>query len=142
MQLGILGMPMVGKTTIFELLTENSGKASVPGKTNTAMASIPDYRVDKLADYYKPKKTTYAQLEIVDIPGLITGGEKSTTIFLEAVRQADALLLVIRAFTDGQIDSINPVKDIEILNYELLLADLDLIEKRIQRIDESKRKNN
>ncbi len=140
MQLGILGMPMVGKTTIFELLTENSGKASVPGKTNTAMASIPDYRVDKLSDYYKPKKTTYAQLEIVDIPGLITGGEKSTTIFLEAVRQADALLLVIRAFTDGQIDSINPVSDIETLNYELLLADLDLIEKRIQRIDEGKKK--
>ncbi len=140
MQLGILGMPMVGKTTIFELLTENTGKATVAGKTNTAMARIPDYRVDKLSDYYKPKKTTYAQLEIVDIPGLIPGGEKSTVVFLEAVRQADALLLVIRAFSDGQGDRINPVGDIETLNYELLLADLDLIEKRLQRINQSKKK--
>ncbi len=140
MQLGILGMTMVGKTTIFELLTENTGKTTVAGKTNTAMARIPDYRVDKLADYYKPKKTTYAQLEIVDIPGLVAGGEKSTAVFLEAVRQADALLMVIRAFSDGQADSINPVGDIENLNYELLLADLDLIEKRMRRIDESKKK--
>lgn len=140
MQLGILGMPMVGKTTIFELLTENTGKAPVTGKTNTAMARIPDYRVEKLSEYYKPKKTTYAQLEIVDIPGLVPGGEKATTVFLEAVRQADALLLVIRAFSDGQADGINPVSDIETLNYELLLADLDLIEKRLQRINQSKKR--
>lgn len=140
MQLGILGMPMVGKTTIFELLTENTGKATVTGKTNTAMARVPDYRVEKLSEYYKPKKTTYAQLEIVDIPGLVPGGEKATTVFLEAVRQADALLLVIRAFSDGQADGINPVSDIETLNYELLLADLDLIEKRLQRINQSKKR--
>ncbi len=140
MQLGILGMPMVGKSTIFELLTENTGKAAVTGKTNTAMARIPDYRVEKLSDYYKPKKTTYAQLEIVDIPGLVPGGEKATAVFLEAVRQADALLLVIKAFSDEQSDRIDPVGDIETLNYELLLADLDLIERRIQRIDESKKR--
>ncbi len=140
MQLGILGMPMVGKTTIFELLTENTGKATVTGKTNTAMARVPDYRVEKLSEYYKPKKTTYAQLEIVDIPGLVPGGEKATTVFLEAVRQADALLLVIKAFSDGQAGGINPVGDIETLNYELLLADLDLIEKRLQRINQSKKR--
>ncbi|KUG04402.1 gtp-binding and nucleic acid-binding protein ychf [hydrocarbon metagenome] len=140
MQLGILGMPMVGKTTIFELLTENIGKVTATGKTNTAMARIPDYRVDKLSDYYKPKKTTYAQLEIVDIPGLVPGGEKSTAVFLEAVRQADALLLVIRAFANGLSDQVDPVGDIETLNYELLLADLDLIEKRMKRIDQSKKR--
>jgi len=140
MQLGILGMPMVGKSTIFDLLTDNSGKGSVPGKSNTAMARIPDYRVDKLSEYYKPKKTTYAQLEVVDIPGLLPGGEKAAAVFLEAVRQADALLMVVKAFTDGPNDKVDPVSDIETLNYELLLADLDLIERRIKRIDDSKKK--
>lgn len=140
MQLGIVGMPMVGKSTIFELLTENTGKGSVPGKTNTAMARVPDYRVDRLSEYYKPKKTTYAQLEVVDIPGLVPGGEKSARVFLDAVRQADALLLVIKAFFNSPNDQVDPVGDIETLNYELLLADLDLIEKRIKRIDENKKK--
>lgn len=142
MQLGIIGMPMVGKTTIFELLTENKGRPNIAGKTNTAMARIPDYRVDRLAEYYKPKKTTYAQLEIVDIPGLIPGGEKASAVFLDAVRQADTLLLVVRLFENSLTgdDAVDPVGDIESINYELLLADLDLIEKRMQRIEESKKK--
>ncbi|NLO22432.1 MAG: redox-regulated ATPase YchF [Syntrophomonadaceae bacterium] len=140
MQLGIVGMPMVGKSTIFELLTENTGKGSVPGKANTAMARVPDYRIDRLSDYYKPKKTTYAQLEVVDIPGLVPGGEKAASVFLDAVRQADALLLVIKAFANSPNEQVDPVEDIETLNYELLLADLDLIEKRIKRIEENKKK--
>ncbi len=140
MQLGIVGMPMVGKSTIFDLLTENTGKESVPGKPNIAMARVPDYRVDRLSDYYKPKKTTYAQLEVVDIPGLVPGGEKAAAVFLDAVRQADALLLVIKAFTNSPNEEVDPVGDIETLNYELLLADLDLIEKRIKRINENKKK--
>jgi len=142
MQLGIIGMPMVGKTTIFELLTENKGKANIAGKTNTAMARIPDYRVERLSEYYKPKKTTYAQLEIVDIPGLIPGGEKASAVFLDAVRQADTLLMVVRLFKNSLAgdEAVDPVGDIETINYELLLADLDLIEKRMQRIVESKKK--
>jgi GTP-binding protein YchF len=141
MQIGIIGMPMVGKTTIFQLLTDTIGKTTAIGKANTAMARIPDYRVDRLSEYYHPKKTTYAQLEIVDIPGLMPGGEKSSAVFLDAVRQADALLMVVRAFDDGQGSTVNPVEDIETINYELLLADLDLIEKRIQRIDQNKKRN-
>jgi GTP-binding protein YchF len=140
MQLGIVGMPMVGKSTIFELLTENTSKGSVPGKSSSAMARVPDYRVDRLSEYYKPKKTTYAQLEVVDIPGLVPGGEKAARVFLDAVRQADALLMVIKAFTSSPNEEVDPVADIETLNYELLLADLDLIEKRIRRIDENKKK--
>lgn len=145
MQLGIIGMPLVGKTTIFELLTESKEKVLSSAKTNAGMARVPDARIDYLSEMFKPKKTTYAQLEIVDIPGLVPGAEKAAGVFLEAVRQADALLHVVRIFDDPSIPTlsgeINPIKDIETINYELLLADLDLIEKRIERINSNKKKN-
>ncbi|MEN6325944.1 MAG: redox-regulated ATPase YchF [Syntrophomonas sp.] len=145
MQLGIIGMPLVGKTTIYELLTESKEKVVSSAKTNTGMARVPDARIDYLSGMFKPKKTTYAQLEILDIPGLVPGAEKAAGVFLEAVRQADALLHVVRIFDDQSIPTlsgeINPIKDIETINYELLLADLDLIEKRIERINKNKKKN-
>lgn len=81
MQLGIVGMPMVGKSTIFELLTENTSKGSVPGKSSSAMARVPDYRVDRLSEYYKPKKTTYAQLEVVDILAWCQGRKSRQSVF-------------------------------------------------------------
>lgn len=143
MQLGIIGMPLVGKTTIFELLTES--KITTQGKNNIAMAKIPDQRIDRLSDMYHPKKTTYAQLEIVDIPGLVPGAEKGAAVFLDAVRRADALLHVVRVFDSDLVPSINntinPIGDIETIKYELLLADLDLVEKRIERINSSKKKS-
>ncbi|ABI68482.1 redox-regulated ATPase YchF [Syntrophomonas wolfei] len=145
MQLGIIGMPSVGKTTVFELLTESRDRVHSVGKTNVAMARIPDERIDYLSQLYKPKKTSYAQLEVVDIPGLIPGAEKAAVLFLDSVRKADALLHVVRVFEDSEVPSfnneINPVKDIETINYELLLADLDLIEKRMERINNNKKKN-
>lgn len=145
MQLGIIGMPSVGKTTIFELLTESKEKSLNSGKANLGMARVPDTRIDFLSDLFKPKKTTYAQMEIVDIPGLLPGAEKATAMFLDAVRKADALLHVVRVFDDKSVpsisDEINPLKDIETINYELLLADLDMIEKRIDRINSNKKKN-
>ena len=144
MQLGIIGLPMVGKTTIFELLTESRQKGGTANKANAAMARIPDERIDYLANLYKPKKTTYAQLEIVDIPGLAPGNVKAASVFLDAVRQADALLHVVRGFEDDQVpmvnDKIDPIGDIELINYELLLADLDVIDKRVERINAGKRK--
>jgi GTP-binding protein YchF len=144
MQLGIIGLPMVGKTTIFELLTEGRHKGGSASKANSAIARIPDYRIDYLSELYKPKKTTYAQLEVVDIPGLAPGNEKGASIFLDAVRQADALLHVVRVFEDELVpmvsEKIDPIEDIELISYELLLADLDLIDKRIQRINSGKRK--
>ena len=145
MQLGIIGMPSVGKTTIFELLTESRDRVHNVGKTNVAMARIPDERIDYLSQLYKPKKTSFAQLEVVDIPGLIPGAEKAAVLFLDSVRKADALLHVVRVFEDSEVPSfineINPLKDIETINYELLLADLDLIEKRMERINNNKKKN-
>lgn len=144
MQLGIIGLPMVGKTTIFELLTEGRHKGGGVNKANSAMARIPDYRIDFLSELYKPKKTTYAQLEVVDIPGLAPGNDKGASVFLDAVRQADALLHVVRVFEDDLVpmvnDKINPIEDIELISYELLLADLDLIDKRVERINSGKRK--
>lgn len=140
MQLGIIGLPMVGKTTLFELLTENSTNNS--GKANLAMAKIPDPRIDNLSRIYKPRKTVYAQMELVDIPGLSPGNEKGSRGFLDAVRKADALLHVVKVFSDPFNSSeINPINDIELVAYELLLADLDLIEKRIERINSNKKKN-
>ena len=144
MQLGIIGMPMVGKTTMFTLLTGSSDKGS-PGKTQTAIARIPDPRIDYLSGVFKPKKTTYAQLEVIDIPGLTPGGEKNAALFLDAVRRADALLHVVRLFDNESVpyiyDSIDPMRDIETINYELLLSDLDLIEKRIERINSNKKRS-
>ncbi|MEA1961242.1 MAG: redox-regulated ATPase YchF [Bacillota bacterium] len=144
MQLGIIGMPTVGKTTIFELLTNSKEKAANQGKTNTAIARIPDKRIDYLCSIYKPKKTAYAQLELVDIPGLMPGSEKGSIMFLDAVRKADALLHVVRAFDNDVApyiyDEIKPVRDIENIATELLIADMDLIEKRIERIHKSKKK--
>lgn len=145
MQLGLIGMPMVGKTTLFDLLTGSHEKSHSQSKTNTAIAKVPDERIDYLAGIFKPKKTTYAQLELIDIPGLMPGAEKSATLFLDAVRRADALLHVVRVFDNPSVpyiyDTIDPMRDIATINYELLLADLDLIEKRIERINTSKKKN-
>jgi GTP-binding protein YchF len=145
MQLGIIGMPSVGKTTIFELLSNQRDKANSQGKANSAIARIPDERIDKLSAIFKPKKTSYAQLELVDIPGLVPGMEKGSHVFLDSVRKADALLHVVRLFENDAVpyiyENIDPMRDIEMISYELLLSDLDLIEKRIERINASKKKN-
>ncbi len=131
---------MVGKTTIYELLTNQKDFSSNKLEANVAMAKIPDYRLDKLTSIVNPQKTIYAQIEVIDIPGLVPGAESNAAIFLDAVRRADALLHVVRAFDDEALGAIQPLQDIETINYELLLADLDLIEKRITRIESNKKK--
>lgn len=135
---GIIGLPMVGKTTFFNLLTgaQMETSAFFSGKTavSTGHARIPDERIDYLATMFKPKKTTYAQLEIIDVPGLVRGGNE----FLSAVRDCDALAHIVRGFVDDDVphveDSLNIIRDISTIDAELLFADLQLIETRLNRI--------
>ncbi|MDO4581426.1 MAG: redox-regulated ATPase YchF [Bacillota bacterium] len=148
---GIIGLPMVGKTTFFNLLTgagvETSAFFSGKTTTNTGHAAIPDERVDYLAQMFKPKKTTYAQVEVIDVPGLVRGashGQGSGNEFLTAVRDTDLLAHIVRAFTNEQVlhaeDSIDLLRDIETISMELLFADLQLIETRLTRINSGHKK--
>lgn len=147
---GIIGLPMAGKTTLFNLLTHRNEEVSEffsgRTKTNIGMAMIPDYRIDELSKVYKPKKEVYATLEVVDVAGLVKGSSSGAGVgnkFIEDLRKVEALLHVVRVFENPDIahaeDSIDPIRDIETINMELLLADLDFVEKRIQRINESKK---
>ena len=148
---GIIGLPMVGKTTFFNLLTgagvETSAFYSGKTATNTGHASVPDERVDHLSAMFKPKKTTYAQVEIIDIPGLVRGaskGQGSGNEFLAAVRDADLLAHIVRAFEDPEVlhvdDSVDIMRDISTIDLELLFADLQLIETRLSRINSGHKK--
>jgi hypothetical protein len=148
---GIIGLPMVGKTTFFNLLTKAKADISnfYSGRTesNQATARIPDERIDFLSGLYCPRKTMYAQLEIIDVVGLVRGasqGQGAGNAFLTSVRNTDALIHVVRAFENSEVahieDSLDPLRDIETINIELLLADLEMVEKRIQKIEVGKKK--
>jgi GTP-binding protein YchF len=151
MKLGIVGLPNSGKTTIFNALTGSTlaTGASTSGQfeIHTAVVNVPDPRMDKLSAMYKPKKTIYAQVTYVDIGGLEKGiGEGGLKgEFRNALAQLDGFVHVVRAFRDENVphsyDSIDPQRDVEILDGEFLLTDLVMIEARLERIDaELKRK--
>ncbi|NLF80093.1 MAG: redox-regulated ATPase YchF [Clostridia bacterium] len=148
---GIIGLPLSGKTTIFNLLTGMQAPTSdfFTGKTSTnaGRALIPDERVDYLSAMFKPKKTTYAQVDMVDVPGLVRGssqGEGSGNEFLATIRNADLLTHVARAFENDEIlhaeDSIDILRDIATIDMELLFADLQIIENRLSRINAAAKK--
>lgn len=147
---GIVGLPTVGKTTLFNLLTGAQVQKSqfFSGRTeaNVGMARVPDARIDYLAGLYQPKKTTYAQVEVTDLPGLVRGASQGQGVgnaFLDGVRQVNALIQVVRAFANPDVlhveENIDPVRDMETVNFELLMADLDFVDKRITRIKQSKK---
>lgn len=144
MQIGLVGLSQSGKTTLFQLLTGFKGSQPA-GKSNKAVVKVPDARIDYLSGVFKPKKTTFATLEAVDIPGLIPGADKSAVSFLQAVRESDILIHVIQNFNNPDVPHIygdlDPMRDLEAVSYELLLADLDQIEKRLDKIKEGKQKN-
>jgi ribosome-binding ATPase len=151
MDIGIVGLPTVGKTTLFNLLTQAnlSTGAFMSGKAeaHTRVARVPDPRVDYLSELWRPRKTTYAQIRVTEVPGLVEGSSQGKGVgnaFLNAVRQVDALVHVVRAFADGEVlhpeGSIDPRRDIDTVNVELLLADLQLVENRIKRLQEGKKK--
>lgn len=141
MKIGLIGLPLAGKTTLFNLLCDASAETSrfLSGRTepNHGMARVPDLRIDWLSELYKPKRTIYAQIETTDLPGLQHGEGGGSNSFLQQIRQVDALVQVVRAFradidhVDGSIDAL---RDLDNVQAELLLADLDMIEKRIERI--------
>src|SRR5512141_225407 len=139
---GIVGLPNVGKSTIFNALTSAGAQASnYPFTTidpNVGVVDMPDERLDRLAEIYEPKKLTPTSMEFVDIAGLVKGaaqGEGLGNKFLANIREVDAVAHVVRCFQDDNVihvaGKVDPKADIEVIEAELMLADLDAIEKRL-----------
>jgi GTP-binding protein YchF len=145
MNIGILGMPLTGKTTIFNLLTSQHRQTdsfSSAKTKNIGVVKVADERIDYLSSLYQPQKTTYATIEIIDIPGISADiPEKLKQEIFHQVQNSDALLMVIRVFEEEAIPGdTDPVRQLESLVYEIILRDLELVENRISRLDSSKRK--
>ncbi|MCC8043265.1 MAG: redox-regulated ATPase YchF [Oscillospiraceae bacterium] len=144
MKLGMVGLPNVGKSTLFNALT-NAGaqSANYPFCTiepNVGIVSVPDSRLDKLRDMYSPEKFTPAVLEFVDIAGLVKGASKGEGLgnkFLANIREVDAIVHVVRCFEDSNIihvdGSIDPRRDIETIDLELIFSDIELLDRRIDK---------
>ena len=144
MKLGIVGLPNVGKSTLFNAIT-NAGaeSANYPFCTidpNVGMVTVPDTRLDKLAEIYQPKKKTPAVIEFVDIAGLVKGASKGEGLgnkFLSNIRTTDAIVHVVRCFEDPNVThvegSTDPLRDIDIINLELVMADIEMVERRIDK---------
>ncbi|MCJ7788976.1 MAG: redox-regulated ATPase YchF [Candidatus Atribacteria bacterium] len=147
MKIGIVGLPLVGKTTLFNLLTGQHKEVSIyssKGTKNIGIANVYDQRIDYLSSIYHPKKTTYTTIEFIDIGGIspeLPSKEKAEIFSL--IQDADSLLLVIRLFEDPAVASEkDPIIQIENLRYELLLRDLEVVENRLERLKKSKQKLN
>jgi len=142
MKIGIMGLPQVGKTTLFDLLSLSGGVARSSGggtESHVGIIKVPDTRLEELSAMFQPKKTTFATMEYLDLPPLHKGTTKGDVPLLAQLRQMDALLEVIRCFEDPRVPhvegGVDPRRDAGLLRDELLLADLEVIERRLERIE-------
>ena len=144
MKLGIVGLPNVGKSTLFNALTKAGAEsANYPFCTidsNIGVAAVPDKRLKVLSDFYDSEKITPATVDFVDIAGLVKGashGEGLGNQFLANIREVDAIVHVVRCFDDENVvhvdGSVDPIRDIETINLELIFSDIEIIERRIAK---------
>ncbi|MFH1017120.1 MAG: redox-regulated ATPase YchF [Pseudomonadota bacterium] len=148
MKIGLFGFPKVGKTTLFNTLTGSSAGTEAysggRGKTHLAVANVPDHRLSRLSEIFKPEKTTPAKVEYLDVVGVEKGEAKESETFLGDIRGTDALLHVVRAFGDAALPhsqgSIDPRRDADAMETELILADHLVVEGRIERLEANLKK--
>lgn len=144
LRIGIVGLPLTGKTTLFQILTRaHGGVGAGRQETHVGVVRVPDDRLDRLSELFKPQKTVYATIEYMDMPGSVIELAR-TGVQSQALRELDALVHVVRAFKDETVPlesgSVDPRRDIENVELELILSDLAVVEKRLERLDKDLKK--